>query len=91
LTEDSGAAFHAAGRAEKTMSVCDGHECGYCGRSIAFGQRWVREKIYDSAPQNRREPEYQRYHAEVFAGEELSCWEKHQLQQEMARTMAHAA
>jgi hypothetical protein len=33
------------------------------------GQRWVREKIYDSAL-NGRDPSYQRYHAEPFAGQE---------------------
>jgi hypothetical protein len=35
--------------------------------------------------QNGHEPIYQRYHAEVFAGETLSCWEKHQMDQETAR------
>jgi hypothetical protein len=54
-------------------------------------QRWVREKVYDPAPQNDREPSYRRYHAEVFSGEQLSCWEKHQLQREMARSIARAA
>jgi len=67
------------------------HDCGYCRSSITLGQRWVREKVYDPAPQIDREPSYHRYHAEVFSGEQLSCWEKHQLQQEMARTIARAA
>jgi hypothetical protein len=73
------------------MSTCDTHECGYCRSSIDFGQRWVREKVYDPAPQNGREPVYQRYHAEVFPGEQLSCWEKHQLQQATAGSIARAA
>jgi hypothetical protein len=73
------------------MSACTTHECGYCRSSIGFGQRWVREKVYDPAPPHGREPAYQRYHAEVFPGEQLSCWEKHQLQLEIARTIARAA
>jgi hypothetical protein len=60
-------------------------ECGYCRFSIAQGQRWVREKVYAYTSQNGHEPIYQRYHAEVFAGETLSCWEKHQMDQETAR------
>jgi hypothetical protein len=73
------------------MNHSDAHDCGYCRSSITLDQRWVREKVYDPAPQIDREPSYRRYHAEVFSGEQLSCWEKHQLQQEMARTIARAA
>ena len=73
------------------MNACNAHECGYCCSSIGEGQRWVREKVYDPAAQNGREPSYRRYHAEVFSGEQLSCWEKHQLQQELARTIPRAA
>jgi hypothetical protein len=65
------------------MAAYDTNECGYCRFSMAPGQRWVREKVYASTPQNG--PIYQRYHAEVFAGEALSCWEKHQMDQETAR------
>jgi len=65
-------------------------ECGYCKSSIVSGQRWVREKIYDPAL-NGLEPGYHRYHAEPFAGQEESCWEKHQMEQEPARISAHAA
>jgi len=50
----------------------------------------VREKIYESAP-NGNGPSYFRYHAEVFAGQEVSCWEKHQMELEIARTIARAA
>jgi hypothetical protein len=50
----------------------------------------VREKIYDPAL-NGRDPSYQRYHAELFATQQESCWEKHQLEREMARTVAYAA
>jgi hypothetical protein len=70
---------------EGKMAAYDVNECGYCRFPIAPGQRWVREKVYDSTSQNGREPIYQRYHAEVFAGETLSCWEKHQMDQETAR------
>jgi hypothetical protein len=73
------------------MNHSDAYDCGYCRSSINLDQRWVREKVYDPAPQNDREPSYRRYHAEVFSGEQLSCWEKHQLQREMARSIARAA
>ena len=73
------------------MNTLNKHECGYCRSSIGFGQRWVREKVYDPASQNGREPSYRRYHADVFSGEQLSCWEKHQLQREMSRTILRAA
>jgi hypothetical protein len=72
------------------MAACDANECAYCGSSIVVGQRWVREKVYDPASKNGREPIYQRYHVEVFAGEALSCWEKHQMDQETAR-ISHTA
>jgi len=65
-------------------------ECAHCKSSIVSGQRWVREKIYEPAP-NGREPNYNRYHSEPFAGQEESCWEKHQMQQELARIRSHAA
>jgi hypothetical protein len=42
----------------------------------------VREKIYDAAL-NGRDPSYHRYHAELFATQRESCWEKHQLEREM--------
>ena len=64
-------------------------ECAYCRSPIVSGERWVREKIYD--PFNTNGPRYHRYHAEVFAGEELSCWEKHEMDQEIARTARRAA
>lgn len=67
-----------------------GNYCAYCRSSIVSGQRWVREKIYDPAP-NGSEPSYCRYQAEPFAGQEVSCWEKHQLEQEIARTTPRAA
>jgi hypothetical protein len=64
-------------------------QCAYCQSSIVSGQRWVREKIYDPAL-NGRDASYHRYHAGPFAGEEGSCWEKHQMEQEIARTTAYA-
>jgi hypothetical protein len=57
---------------EKIMA-CNTTECGYCRFSIAQGQRWVREKVYSYTSPNGHEPIYQRYHAEVFAGETLSA------------------
>jgi hypothetical protein len=69
-------------------------QCAYCHSPIVSGQSWVREKIYDPAL-NGREPNYHRYHAEPFAGQEASCWEKHQMEMEMemeiGRTNAYAA
>lgn len=73
------------------MNTYKANECSYCRSSINPEQRWVREKIYEPASQLDGEPRYRRYHAEVFSGEQLSCWEKHQLQQEMDRSILHAA
>jgi hypothetical protein len=56
------------------------HQCAYCRSSIAAGQRWVREKIQE--PFATDDPRYHRYHADLFGEEELSCWEKHQMQQQ---------
>jgi hypothetical protein len=72
------------------MTVCRVNQCAYCRSSIVPGERWVREKIYDPAL-NGRDPSYHRYHAEPFAEEERSCWEKHQMEEEIARTTARAA
>ena len=59
--------------------------CAYCQSPIVSGQRWVREKIYDPAVDGR-DASYLRYHSEPFAGEKESCWEKHRMLQEIART-----
>ena len=64
--------------------------CDYCGSSIGSEQRWVREKIYDRAL-NGREPSYRRFHAEPFVPDEGSCWEKHQMEREIHRTVDRAA
>jgi hypothetical protein len=66
------------------MIVCCANQCAFCLSPIVSGQRWVREKIYDPAL-NGREPSYRRYHAEPFTGQEGSCWEKHQMEEEIAR------
>lgn len=68
----------------------DSAQCEYCRSSIVAGQRWVREKIYDPAGAGH-EPAYHRYHAEPFTGQQASCWEKHELERELARTRACAA
>jgi hypothetical protein len=65
------------------------HECAYCRSAIAPGERWVREKIYEPFALNA--PRYRRYHADLFAGEELSCWEKHEMELDLARTAGRAA
>ena len=65
-------------------------QCAYCEWPIESEDRWVREKIYESAP-NGNGPSYFRYHADLFIGEEISCWEKHQMELEITRTAARAA
>jgi hypothetical protein len=65
------------------------NRCAYCQSAIVSEQRWVREKIYDPTL-NGRDASYRRYHAEPF-GQELSCWEKHQVEQEIAPNTAYAA
>ena len=72
------------------MIVCYVNQCDYCRSEIGAGQRWVREKIYDPAPSGR-DPSYHRYHSELFARQEVSCWEKHQMEREIARTTAYDA
>jgi hypothetical protein len=72
------------------MIVCCAHQCDYCRSSIGPGQRWVREKIYDPAL-NDRQASYHHYHAEPFARYEGSCWEKHQMEREITRTVSRAA
>jgi hypothetical protein len=70
-------------------AVFTSHECAYCRSAIAAGEPWVREKIYEPFPGNA--PRYRRYHADLFAGEEISCWEKHEMERDLARTAARAA
>jgi hypothetical protein len=65
------------------MIVCCANQCAFCRSSIVSGQRWVREKIRDSALSGR-DPSYHRYHAEPFVGKEGSCWEKHQIELDIA-------
>ena len=64
------------------------HECAYCRAPIALGERWVREKIYE--PFTSPHPRYRRYHADLSEGEQLSCWEKHEIELDTARTTARA-
>jgi hypothetical protein len=63
--------------------------CDYCRSSIAAGQRWVREKIYDPRSSGQ-DPVYHHFHAEPFGGQEGSCWEEHQMEREIARTAVTA-
>jgi NMD protein affecting ribosome stability and mRNA decay len=67
------------------MILYDVKYCDTCQSSIATGQRWVREKIYNPRS-NNQEPAYHHFHAEPFDGQEASCWEKHQMEREIART-----
>ena len=69
------------------MIVCELRHCNYCHSSIIAGQRWVRQKIY-SPCLDSREVAYLHYHAEPFFGQGESCWEKHQVERELARTAA---
>lgn len=71
------------------ISGCVNH-CAHCGAPIGAGQRWVREKVYDPALHGG-DPSYRRYHAELFAGQAVSCWEKHQMETETHRINACAA
>ncbi|HTP67948.1 MAG TPA: hypothetical protein VMJ35_03520 [Dongiaceae bacterium] len=64
-------------------AVSSSHECAYCRSLIVSGERWVREKIY--APYTEDGPHYRRYHADLFRDEGLSCWEKHEMELEIAR------
>jgi hypothetical protein len=64
--------------------------CAYCGSPIGSGHRWVREKIYERAPVDGT-VNYRRYHADLFPGHELSCWQKHELEVEIARIKAYVA
>lgn len=73
---------------ETLVAAFSPHECAYCRSPIVSGERWVREKIYE--PFTANGPRYHRYHAELFAGEELSCWEKHQIEQETAQAVDRA-
>jgi len=72
------------------MFNCSPQECAYCRAPIASGERWVQEKIYEP-PLVGKDARYRRYHTEVFAEQELSRWEKHQMELEVARTTARAA
>jgi hypothetical protein len=71
------------------MNACDMKSCDYCQSSIATGQRWVREKIYDPRGDGQN-PAYRHFHAEPFGGQDGSCWEKHQIKREIARVAVTA-
>ena len=72
------------------MLICDPQECAYCRAPIRSDERWVREKIYEPTHAHHT-PRYCRYHADLFAEEALSCWEKHLNEKDIARTTARAA
>jgi NMD protein affecting ribosome stability and mRNA decay len=69
------------------MVVSHVNICTRCGAEIETGQRWVREKVYEPALAGL-EPQYRRYHAELFDGQQLSCWERHLLQADSGRLAA---
>ena len=62
------------------LVVSNPQPCAHCRALILSGERWVREKILKTADDAR----YHRYHADLFPGEDLSCWEKHQMAREIA-------
>jgi hypothetical protein len=64
------------------------HECAHCRSLIVSGQRWVREKVYE--PSTNNSPHYRRYHVDLFVDQELSCWEKHEMELEIARAVRTA-
>jgi len=64
-------------------------QCSFCRSCISTGERWVREKAFGTEFAVGGAT-YDWYHADVFAGQERSCWEKHELQRETAR-MSRAA
>ena len=64
--------------------------CAYCGSTIEQGQRWVREKIFEPAFTGL-DPTYLRYHADLFSGQDLSCWERHEIEMDDSRITARAA
>jgi hypothetical protein len=72
------------------MFICSTRDCAYCRSPIGSGERWVREKIYEPTLVGQ-DARYRRYHADLFTGEELSCWEKHQVEVEISRAGARAA
>jgi hypothetical protein len=59
-------------------------QCDYCHSSIISGQRFLREKIYDSALDGR-DPSYHCYHVEPFSEHDGSCWEKREMERELFR------
>jgi hypothetical protein len=71
-------------RGGEEMIVYDVKSCDYCQSSIATGQRWVREKIYDPRSDGQNSA-YRHFHAEPFGGQERSCWQKQQMEREIAR------
>ena len=72
------------------MLISGQQECAYCRAPIESGQPWVREKIYEPTLVGQ-DARYRRYHADLFAKEALSCWEKHQMELDIVRTIARAA
>jgi hypothetical protein len=72
------------------MSINFPKKCAYCASSIEAEQRWVRQKVHDPSFMGQ-DPTYHHYHVELFIGEELSCWEKHQMESETARITVRRA
>jgi len=86
FTSASGAVDSAADGAN-VAGVSTPHECAHCRSLIVSGQRWVREKVYEASTGNG--PYYRRYHVDLFVEEELSCWEKHEMELARAVRAAH--
>jgi hypothetical protein len=82
ITSDPTIASHRREGGEKWYPVTPTY-APTAEQEIETGQRWVREKVYEPALAGR-EPQYRRYHAELFDGQQLSCWERHLLQADKA-------
>jgi hypothetical protein len=59
--------------------------CDYCHSSIVASQRWVRQKFFNPHLDGR-DAAYHYFHAEPFVRASESCWEKHQIERDTART-----
>jgi hypothetical protein len=64
--------------------------CDYCQSPVGRNQRWVRERTHISR-MGGQEPIYRHYHAELFDAREGSCWEKHQMERDIARPPVQVA
>ena len=60
-----------------------------CSGPDESGRPRVREKI--CKPVACHTPRFDRYHADLFSAQVLTCWEEYQIEKNIARTIARAA